>query len=87
MTGCCPKAFSRVTARHGEPWFAVLLLTAGTLIAVLIFGLLPTAPLNAYAYMGTLSGYFFIAVYLMVIAMTLLRACHRDCPVRRRARS
>jgi amino acid transporter len=69
-----PKAFSRVTARHGEPWFAVLLLTAGTLIAVLIFGLLPTTPLNAYAYMGTLSGYFFIAVYLMVIAMTLLRA-------------
>jgi hypothetical protein len=52
----------------------VLLLTAGTLAAVLIFGLLPVAPLNAYAYIGTLSGYFFIAVYLMVIAMTLLRA-------------
>ncbi|GAA4994639.1 APC family permease [Yinghuangia aomiensis] len=69
-----PRIFSRVTARHGEPWFAVLLITASTLVTVLIFACMPTPPIEAYAYLGTLGGYFFIGVYLMVIALTLLHA-------------
>ena len=69
-----PRALSHATARHGEPWFAVLLITASALATVMVFAAMPTPPMTAYGYLGTLDGYFFIGVYLMVIALTLLHA-------------
>lgn len=72
--GALPRVFGRASARHGQPWFALLCLLAVGATVTTVFAVTSVAPLQAFGYIGTLVGYLFLCLYATAIVIAAIYA-------------